>query len=275
MVTLIKGGTHRMQTKGISAVIAGLFGLALMVISFFLLPAANLLADIGRALLVSAFASLIALTIAPRLVAIVKPKWYFGDINEAPKHLLKLINDKTQIDEMIVVAYCAVVAQSLTKPFADKGIKIKHLKMMLRNPESIMTSINKPDEMPNSPGRIRGRLNDMAVALGNIMDKHLGMNVVEKLHIRLYSSQPVLRCVIVNREYGFVSFYSLRESANDEIDWSGRNNKVLRLSRDSGYEEELLKNILNWVDVMWEHGNIPIEPKELREKIEKLRGVIE
>lgn len=261
-----------MQTKEVSAVIAGLLGLAFMIISLLLSPGANMLTDIGKALLVSGLASLIALTVAPKIVSIIKPKWYFGDINEAPQHLLKLLNGKQQVDEIIVVAYCAVVAQSLTKPFEDKGIKIRNLKMLLRNPEFIINGSNKPGEIPNSPGRIRGRLNDMAVALGNILDKHLGMNVVENLHIKLYSSQPMLRCVIVNGEYGFVSFYSLRHTTSDEVDWSGRHNKVLRLSKDNGYEEELLKNILNWFDVVWEHGSVLIKPEELLNKIDELRG---
>lgn len=229
----------------------------------------NVVETIGAGLVTASVSALLATYVGPLVMKWLRPDWDFQSINKAPQYLARLLPGGKRIREVIVVAYSAEIAQHLLQPLADKNCSVDHLKLLIRDPRRLVKDIDEAGSIPRRPDRVSYRLKEISVAVcSNLLAGRRGAEAVKGIReCRLYAGQPVLRVVVIDREIGYFSIYSQRQPRIEGVDWSATDSHVLRLSKNGGYEERLLTDVLKWFDTIWEDGSV-------RTEVEGLKGTL-
>ncbi|MCP4152521.1 MAG: hypothetical protein GY757_32595, partial [bacterium] len=180
--------------------------------------------------------------------------WDFGSTRDAHQKLASIISRDEAIKEMIIVAYTSNSAYRMLELFDKKNCKVDRLKILLRNPVTLLSGEGKEGAIPNDASQINNRLSQMrAHLLGDISRKRLGIERVKKLEIKFYDGEPVLRGMVIDGNKGFFSIYTSHKDL-DTIDYSATGSATLRLSTDGGYEEKILTDFVTWFNLVWEYG---------------------
>ncbi|MFH1613793.1 MAG: hypothetical protein ABIG61_01735 [Planctomycetota bacterium] len=181
----------------------------------------------------------------------------FAGLYPDTRTAIQMIADEMpKVEEVAFVAYVG-------KLFADDlrmlktDWKIKHLRFLLRDPDSIDPAL--PGEIPFDEEHISKRKGDFKVAVKDIQGqaRHiLGYSP----EFKYYRGHPCLRGLLVKRQFeepysaGFMSIYRQRSPKN-HIDYAARNSSVIKLSNDNDYERILLESFSAWFKFVWEKGS--------------------
>jgi hypothetical protein len=249
-----------MKRQAVGFLLAAVLGLVLVLVLTQVFKAAlsNLWVLIGISLFASGFSAFCSYGIvffSDRF----KHGWDFGRARDAHRKLASIVPKNTNFKEIIIVAYTANSAYRMLEVFQKKNCHVERLRMLLRSPISFLKSEDKKGMIPHENIQIDHRLIQMrAHLLGDIKRKRMGMGRVDKLEIKFYHSEPVLRGMVIDKKMGFFSIYT-RVRDLDAVDYSATHSAALRLSKDGGYEEKILVDFIDWFNLVWEHGSVALE----------------
>ncbi|MCP4156055.1 MAG: hypothetical protein GY757_50510, partial [bacterium] len=75
--------------------------------------------------------------------------WDFGSTRDAHQKLASIISRDEAIKEMIIVAYTSNSAYRMLELFDKKNCKVDRLKILLRNPVTLLSGEGKEGAIPN------------------------------------------------------------------------------------------------------------------------------
>ena len=159
--------------------------------------------------------------------------------------------------EVLFVAY---VSKMLAEDLRVLPVpwRIRHLHVLLRDLDAVDRTL--PGEIPSTLKTIDKRRREERDGIADISEE--GEYVVEKpVDVRYYRGQPSLRGMLVREQKGkpfcagFLNFYQQRVPRGKPDDYATRSWPVVRLSRESPYEEILLESFTSWFAFVWAKGS--------------------
>lgn len=253
-----------MNKQALAALIAAILGLILVLA---LTLVFNIKANsVWRLIAVSLFASGLSAFLSCWLSGFldrIKHGWNFGSARDAHRKLASLLPRNNKFNEIIITAYTANSAYRMLELFDERNCFVERLRILLRNPVALVSGEGKEGAIPSDKAQINNRISQMSAhLLGDILRRRLGMERVHKLEIRFYNNEPVLRGMVIDGKKGFFSIFTKRRDTK-AIDYSATNSATLRLSADGGYEGKILKDFMNWFNLVWEHGSETFDEKTI------------
>ena len=256
-----------MKKQALGALIAAGLGLLLFLVPTLLFKSTinNLWVLIGISIFASGFSAFLSLRVSS-LLDRFKHGWDFGSARDAHQKLASLVPRNSHFKEIVIAAYTANSAYRLMEVFDKMNCSVDRLRILLRNPVPLACGEGKEGKIPNDRTQIDNRLSQMrAHLLGDIYKRRLGLKRVDRPEVKFFDGEPVLRGMALNGKMGFFSIYTRRRD-QETIDYSATSSATLRLSTDGGYEEKILRDFLEWFDLVWEYGSIT-HPEEVLDKL--------
>jgi len=245
------------KKQAFGALTAAGLGLLLVLVPTLLFKSTinNLWVLIGISIFASGFSAFLSLRVSV-LFDRFKHGWDFGGARDAHQKLASLVPQNANFKEIVIAAYTANSAYRLMEVFDKMNCSVDRMRILLRSPVSLACGEGKEGKIPNHKTQIDNRLSQMrAHLLGDIKKRRLGWKKVDRLEIRFFDGEPVLRGMVIDGKKGFFSIYTRRRD-QETVDYSATNSATLRLSTDGGYEEKILTDFLEWFDLVWEYGSL-------------------
>lgn len=172
---------------------------------------------------------------------------------EAFRSVFDCYKSKDVIQSVIFVGYTAdMQARNLQHYMLQNNIEIENLEILIKHPVSISESVVINNlafpAFPMVNSKIQNRRNEVTHSLNEIKGL-INRGFVRSCKAKGYYSLPSIRAVVINKEYGYLSFY-VRHTTGGDL--SGTTNNYIRISNLSRIEKTLLKGFLEWFAITWD-----------------------